>query len=176
MPRWARTGKSGGHGLWTRARSKRCRPRSTLPRRAAGGDDHAEGGGLDRRGRELQGRHEQGAGRSGPASRDRRQRPAGLLGRHAARSPGCLRRGHALRGRHGARDSRCAGHVYAEGDLDFRGTLGVAKDAPVGFTNIRLRFELDADASADQLATLQKLTERWRVYQTLRGTPTSRCG
>jgi uncharacterized OsmC-like protein len=66
-----------------------------------------------------------------------------------------------------------AGHVYAEGDLDFRGTLGVAKDASVGFTNIRLRFELDSDASPDQLATLQKLTERYCVvYQTLRQTPT----
>ena len=61
-----------------------------------------------------------------------------------------------------------AGKVYAEGDLDFRGTLGVAKDAPVGFTAIRLFFELDTDASADQLATLQKLTERYCVvYQTL---------
>jgi uncharacterized OsmC-like protein len=66
-----------------------------------------------------------------------------------------------------------AGHVYAEGDLDFRGTLGVAKDAPVGFTNVRLRFELDSDASPDQLTTLQKLTERYCVvYQTLRQTPT----
>jgi uncharacterized OsmC-like protein len=61
-----------------------------------------------------------------------------------------------------------AGKVLAEGDLDFRGTLGVAKDAPVGFKSIRLRFELDSDASADQLATLQKLTERYCVvYQTL---------
>jgi uncharacterized OsmC-like protein len=65
-----------------------------------------------------------------------------------------------------------AGKVYAEGDLDFRGTLGVAKDAPVGFTAIRLRFELDTDASADQLLTLRKLTERYCVvYQTLRGAP-----
>ena len=65
-----------------------------------------------------------------------------------------------------------AGHVYAEGDLDFRGTLGVAKDAPVGFSDIRLRFELDTDASGDQLATLQKLTERYCVvYQTLRSPP-----
>jgi uncharacterized OsmC-like protein len=65
-----------------------------------------------------------------------------------------------------------AGKVYAEGDLDFRGTLGVAKDAPVGFKGIRLRFELDTDASADQLATLQKLTERYCVvYQTLRQAP-----
>jgi uncharacterized OsmC-like protein len=65
-----------------------------------------------------------------------------------------------------------SGKVRAEGDLDFRGTLGVAKDAPVGFKEIRLRFELDSDASADQLATLQKLTERYCVvYQTLRQPP-----
>jgi uncharacterized OsmC-like protein len=65
-----------------------------------------------------------------------------------------------------------AGKVFAEGDLDFRGTLGVAKDAPVGFRDIRLRFELDTDASADQLATLMKLTERYCVvYQTLRSAP-----
>jgi uncharacterized OsmC-like protein len=65
-----------------------------------------------------------------------------------------------------------AGKVHAEGDLDFRGTLGVAKDAPVGFKDIRLRFELDTDASYDQLATLQKLTERYCVvYQTLRQAP-----
>jgi len=65
-----------------------------------------------------------------------------------------------------------AGKVHAEGDLDFRGTLGVAKDAPVGFRDIRLRFELDTDASEDQLATLQKLTERYCVvYQTLRQAP-----
>jgi uncharacterized OsmC-like protein len=65
-----------------------------------------------------------------------------------------------------------AGKVLAEGDLDFRGTLGVDKDAPVGFKNIRLRFELDTDATEDQLATLQKLTERYYVvYQTLRHPP-----
>jgi uncharacterized OsmC-like protein len=65
-----------------------------------------------------------------------------------------------------------AGRVRAEGDLDFRGTLGVAKDAPVGFKGIRLVFELDTDASADQLATLHKLTERYCVvYQTLRQPP-----
>ena len=65
-----------------------------------------------------------------------------------------------------------AGQVYAEGDLDFRGTLGVAKDAPVGFRDIRLSFELDTDASAGELATLQKLTERYCVvYQTLRQPP-----
>lgn len=65
-----------------------------------------------------------------------------------------------------------SGKVCAEGDLDFRGTLGVAKDAPVGFKEIRLRFELDTDASQDQLATLLKLTERYCVvYQTLRQAP-----
>ena len=62
--------------------------------------------------------------------------------------------------------------VHAEGDLDFRGTLGVAKDAPVGFQNIRLRFELDTDASQEQLATLLRLTERYCVvFQTLAHTP-----
>jgi uncharacterized OsmC-like protein len=65
-----------------------------------------------------------------------------------------------------------SGKVRAEGDLDFRGTLGVAKDAPVGFKDIRLSFELDGDASDDQLATLIKLTERYCVvYQTLRNPP-----
>jgi uncharacterized OsmC-like protein len=60
------------------------------------------------------------------------------------------------------------GTVRAEGDLDFRGTLGVSKEAPVGFTSIRLSFDLDTDASAEQLATLLKLTERYCVvYQTL---------
>jgi uncharacterized OsmC-like protein len=60
------------------------------------------------------------------------------------------------------------GTVRAEGDLDFRGTLGVAKDAPVGFRDIRLAFALDTDADAEQLATLTKLTERYCVvYQSL---------
>src|ERR671916_109099 len=64
------------------------------------------------------------------------------------------------------------GTVSAEGDLDFRGTLGVAKDAPVGFKSIRLRFDLDTDASEEQLATLLKLTERYCVvYQSLRHPP-----
>jgi uncharacterized OsmC-like protein len=62
--------------------------------------------------------------------------------------------------------------VRAEGDLDFRGTLGVAKDAPVGLQNIRLDFDLDTDASEEQLATLLRLTERYCVvYQTLANTP-----
>ena len=61
-----------------------------------------------------------------------------------------------------------AGTVSAEGDLDFRGTLGVAKDAPVGFREIRLRFALDTDATQDQLDQLLKLTERYCVvYQTI---------
>lgn len=60
------------------------------------------------------------------------------------------------------------GTVSAEGDLDFRGTLAVARDAPVGFQSIRLRFDLDTDASAEQLQTLIRLTERYCVvYQTL---------
>jgi len=60
------------------------------------------------------------------------------------------------------------GSVNAEGDLDFRGTLGVDREAPVGFKNIRLRFDLDLDASPEDVASLQKLTERYCVvYQTL---------
>ena len=65
-----------------------------------------------------------------------------------------------------------AGTVTAEGDLDFRGTLGVSKEVPVGFQAIRLRFTLDTDADEEQLATLQRLTERYCVvYQTLREAP-----
>ena len=62
-----------------------------------------------------------------------------------------------------------SGTVRAEGDLDFRGTLGVSKEAPVGFQAIRLHFDLDTDATDEQLATLLKLTERYCVvYQTIR--------
>ena len=65
-----------------------------------------------------------------------------------------------------------SGTVSAEGDLDFRGTLGIAKDAPVGFTQIRLRFDLDTDAPQDKLDQLLKLTERYCVvYQTIRSAP-----
>jgi len=65
-----------------------------------------------------------------------------------------------------------SGVVRAEGDLDFRGTLGVAKDAPVGFQRIRLYFDLETDASEDELRTLIRLTERYCVvYQTLRQPP-----
>jgi uncharacterized OsmC-like protein len=62
--------------------------------------------------------------------------------------------------------------IRAEGDLDFRGTLGVSKEVPVGFQQIRLRFDLDTDASEEQLATLLRLTERYCVvYQTLAHPP-----
>ena len=65
-----------------------------------------------------------------------------------------------------------SGVVSAEGDLDFRGTLGVAKDAPVGFRDIRLTFTVDTDAPQDKLDQLLKLTERYCVvYQTIRSGP-----
>ncbi len=68
----------------------------------------------------------------------------------------------------GVRDAK----IRAEGDLDFRGTLGVAKDAPVGFRAIRLAFDIDGDLSEEQRATLMKLTERYCVvYQTLTTAP-----
>lgn len=64
------------------------------------------------------------------------------------------------------------GLVHAEGDLDFRGTLGVAKDAPVGFRAIRLTFDVESDAPQDKLDTLLKLTERYCVvFQTLNVKP-----
>jgi uncharacterized OsmC-like protein len=72
-----------------------------------------------------------------------------------------------------------SGTVRAEGDLDFRGTLGVAKDAPIGFKEIRLFIDIDSDASAEQLETLIKLTKRYCViYQTLQNVPamTTTCG
>jgi uncharacterized OsmC-like protein len=62
--------------------------------------------------------------------------------------------------------------VRAEGDLDFRGTLGVARDAPVGFRDIRLTFDIDGNLTEDERATLMRLTERYCVvYQTLRAAP-----
>jgi len=65
-----------------------------------------------------------------------------------------------------------SGRVHAQGDLDFRGTLAVDREAPVGFQAIRLRFELETDADEEQLATLLKLTERYCVvFQTLARTP-----
>jgi uncharacterized OsmC-like protein len=65
-----------------------------------------------------------------------------------------------------------AGSVHAEGDLDFRGTLGVDKQAPVGFREIRLTFDLDTGASEEEVATLVRLTERYCVVlQTLKSAP-----
>jgi uncharacterized OsmC-like protein len=65
-----------------------------------------------------------------------------------------------------------AGNVTAEGDLDFRGTLGVDKEAPVGFAEIRLRFDVETDAPQDKLDLLLKLTERYCVvYQTIKNGP-----
>jgi uncharacterized OsmC-like protein len=65
-----------------------------------------------------------------------------------------------------------AGTVHAEGELDFRGTLAVDREAPVGFSAIRLSFELETDADREQLDTLLKLTERYCVvFQTIAGTP-----
>jgi uncharacterized OsmC-like protein len=67
------------------------------------------------------------------------------------------------------------GSVHAEGDLDFRGTLGVDREAPIGFQEIRLRFDLSTDATEEQLATLTRLTERYCVvYQTLTHPPSLR--
>jgi uncharacterized OsmC-like protein len=65
-----------------------------------------------------------------------------------------------------------AGTIHAEGDLDWRGTLAVDKEAPVGFRDVRLRFELESEASDEELATLQRLTERYCVvFQTLAASP-----
>jgi uncharacterized OsmC-like protein len=65
-----------------------------------------------------------------------------------------------------------SGSVHAEGDLDWRGTLAVGKEAPVGFKDIRLRFELESEASDEELETLQRLTERYCVvFQTLTSSP-----
>lgn len=64
------------------------------------------------------------------------------------------------------------GRVYAEGDLDFRGTLGVARETPVGFKQIRLQFDIDTDATPEQRTKLLELTERYCVvYQTLKSPP-----
>jgi uncharacterized OsmC-like protein len=69
---------------------------------------------------------------------------------------------------------QASGTVHAEGDLDFRGTLGVDKEAPVGFREIRLAFDLDTGASEEEVATLVRLTERYCVVlQTLKSSPTT---
>ncbi|KEF36157.1 putative redox protein, regulator of disulfide bond formation [Schinkia azotoformans MEV2011] len=65
------------------------------------------------------------------------------------------------------------GTISAEGDLDFRGTLGVSKEAPVGFSSIRLNFDLDTDASEEQVATLLRLTERYCVVKQTISNPTN---
>jgi uncharacterized OsmC-like protein len=71
-----------------------------------------------------------------------------------------------------ARGLDVSGTVRAEGDLDFRGTLGVDKEAPVGFAEIRVRFEVETDADQDKLDLLKKLTERYCVvYQTIKNRP-----
>ena len=102
-----------------------------------------------------------------------RLRPRIMFGRHAAGSAGCVCQGHDLKAVSTALDIPLkSAAISAEGDLDFRGTLGVAKDAAVGFSQIRLRFELDTDASQDKLDQLLKLTERYCVvYQTIKSGP-----
>ena len=87
---------------------------------------------------------------AGPASGDRRLRARIVLRRHAAGGAGRLRRRDPEIG--GDRDRGAAedGNVIAEGDLDFRGTLGVDKEAPVGFAEIRLRFDVETDGAAGQ--------------------------
>jgi uncharacterized OsmC-like protein len=71
-----------------------------------------------------------------------------------------------------AMEIEVSGTVHAEGDLDWRGTLAVDKEAPVGFKAIRMRFDLKSDASDEQLETLQRLTERYCVVlQTLASSP-----
>jgi uncharacterized OsmC-like protein len=71
-----------------------------------------------------------------------------------------------------ARGLDVGGSIHVEGDLDFRGTLGVDREAPVGFRDIRLRFDLETDASADDVAALVETTERYCVVlQTLRHAP-----
>jgi len=100
-----------------------------------------------------------------------------VLRRHAARGARCLCRRHTQGSATAIDVPLRAGTVSAEGDLDFRGTLGVAKEAPVGFAQIRLRFDLDTDASQEKLDQLLKLTERYCVvYQTIRSGPSVEIG
>jgi hypothetical protein len=95
-----------------------------------------------------------------------------MLRRHAAGSLGRLRRRHPQSGRDRHRRVAEIGCGLGRGDLDFRGTLGVAKDAPVGFAQIRLRFDVDTDAPQEKLDQLLKLTERYCVvYQTISNGP-----
>ena len=133
------------------------------------GPDHAQGHGHARRGRV--------AARSTPAARSPTPActpPPAATAACCARATCCSRRSSPAPASRSARSATSLdipiheGQVHAEGDLDFRGTLGVDKTAPVGFSDIRLRFELDTDADDEQLATLLKLTERYCVVlQTL---------
>ena len=141
-----------------------------LPRRPGRRGGHAARAGHARRGRHLQVETGRALADAGPAPRDRRRRHAAVLGRHAAGGAGRLRGRHDARGRDRRWSSRSSGTVTAEGDLDFRGTLGVDREAPVGFRAIRLRFDLDTDADDEQLDKLLELTERYCVVlQTLAG-------
>ena len=135
--------------------------------------DHAEGQGHARRQEHrLQGRDRPRARGRGPASGDRRLGHGAVLRRHAARGAGRLRRRDLKAVSTALAIPLKSGNVSAEGDLDFRGTLGVAKDAPVGFAQIRLRFDVDTDAPQDKLDQLLKLTERYCVvYQTIKQGP-----
>ena len=112
------------------------------------------------------------ARRGGPSSRDGWRRGVALLGRHAPRGARRLRGRHVARGRDLARDPDRPGRVHAEGDLDFRGTLGVDREAPVGFRAIRLRFDLEPTRPRISSTTLLRLTERYCVvYQSLAASP-----
>ena len=95
-----------------------------------------------------------------------------MLRRHAAGSAGRLRRRDPEIGGDRHRRAAKTGNVTAEGDLDFRGTLGVDKETPVGFAEIRLRFDVGTDAPQEKLDLLLKLTERYCVvYQTIKNGP-----
>ena len=96
-----------------------------------------------------------------------------MRGGHAPGGARRLRGGDAQRRRGRDRgDGPGGASSRRRGDLDFRGTLAVDKGVPVGFKAVRLKFDLDADADPDQLATLRKLTERYCViYQTLKNPP-----
>ena len=91
-----------------------------------------------------------------------------LLRRYATRSIGGMRRCYFKAVTTAIGVEIKSGTIKAEGDLDFKGTLGVSKRSPVGFKNIRLLFNLDTDATEEQMANVKKLTERYCVvYQTL---------
>jgi len=114
-------------------------------------------------------RRDQPSPPSRACTRDGRLGPGGVLRRHAAPGARGLRRSDARAVAKAMALNVRAGDVLAEGDIDFRGTLAVSKEAPVGFTAVRLRFELDTDATDEQVAKLIQLTERYCVVaQTIR--------